>query len=87
MLPTWRDQRFGPRGVARAACPESETRWRSPLFRAGAYVSVIDWNSELKKIERKFDGLPPDALRLGIATWWRYPTSAPTVSGQPQVSC
>jgi hypothetical protein len=23
-------------------------------------VSVIDWNSELKKIERQFDGLPPD---------------------------
>lgn len=24
-------------------------------------MSVIDWNSELKKIEREFDGLPPDA--------------------------
>ena len=23
-------------------------------------MSVIDWNSELKKIERQFDGLPPD---------------------------
>jgi len=23
-------------------------------------VSVIDWNTELKKIEREFDGLPPD---------------------------
>ncbi len=23
-------------------------------------MSAIDWNSELKKIERQFDGLPPD---------------------------
>lgn len=23
-------------------------------------MSVIDWNSELRKIEREFDGLPPD---------------------------
>ena len=23
-------------------------------------MSAIDWNSELKKIEREFDGLPPD---------------------------